>query len=200
VVWTVTESAQRLCEERHSGALELLLTTPLDERGIFAGQMMGLRRIFLWPAVVLIGADLWWISRTLGGDGSVSRAIQFAVSAAVFLRALFASRWIATYLAVEGRTINAVVGGALGIGFIVPNAISGALSFLLRTGMPFLGMDVAGFIAAAAMLVWIESAGRFARNRATTRFREMASRPLRRAAKASWWSRLSGAWRSVGRG
>ena len=200
VVWIVTESAQRLCEERHSGALELLLTTPLDERGIFAGQMMGLRRIFLWPAVVLIGVDLWWMSRTLGEEGSVSRAIPSAVSAAVFLRALSASRWIATYLALEGWTVNAVVGGALGIGFIVPNAILSMLTYLLPTGVPFLGMDMARVVVPVVMLVWIESAGRFARNRVSSGFREMASRPLRRAAKASWWSRLSGAWRSVGRG
>jgi hypothetical protein len=130
----------------------------------------------------------------------VSRAVQFAVWAVVFLRAVSASRWVATYLAVEGRTINAVVGGALGIGFIVPNAISAALSFFLPVGIPFLGMDLARVVVTSAMLVWIESAGRFARNRATTGFREMASRPLRRTAKASWWSRLSRAWRSVGRG
>ncbi len=209
VVWIVTESAQRLCEERHSGALELLLTTPLDERGIFTGQAMGLLRLFLCPAVVLIGVDLWWMSGMRGEEGSESRAIPFAVSAAFFLRALSASRWVATYLALEGRTVNAVVGGALGIGFIVPSAISGTLSYLLSLShllsvgvpfVPFLGMDLTRVVPTLAMLVWIESAGRFARNRATSGFREMASRPLRRAAKASWWSRLSGTWRLVGRG
>ena len=206
VVWIVTESAQRLCEERHSGALELLLTTPLDERGIFTGQAMGLLRLFLWPAVVLIGVDLWWILGMRGEEGSESRAIPFVVSAAVFLRAGCTSRWVATYLAIEGRTVNAVVGGALGIGFIVPDAISGTLSYLLSlsyllpTGVPFFGMDLTRVVPTLAMLVWIESAGRFARNRVSSGFREMASRPLRRAAKASWWSRLSGAWRSVGRG
>ena len=209
VVWIVTESAQRLCEERQSGALELLLTTPLDERGIFTGQAMGLRRLFLWPALVLLGVDLWWILGMRGEEGSESRAIPFAVSAAFFLRALSTSRWVATYLALEGRTVNAVVGGALGIGFIVPNAISGTLSYLLSLWhllsvgvpfVPFLGMDLARVVPTLAMLVWIESAGRFARNRVSSGFREMASRPLRRAAKASWWSRLPGAWRSVGRG
>lgn len=199
VLWIVTESAQRLCEERHSGALELLLTTPLDERGIFTGQAMGLRRLFLWPAVVLIGVDLGWMSGMRGEEGSESRAIPFVVSAAVFLRALSASRWVATYLALEGRTVNAVVGGALGIGFIVPSAISGTLSYLLSLShllsvgvpfVPFLGMDLTRVVPTLAMLVWIESAGRFARNRASSQFREMASRPLRRAATAPWWSRL----------
>ncbi len=200
VLWIVTESAQRLCEERHSGALELLLTTPLDERGIFAGQAMGLRRLFLWPAVALLAVDLWrayWIS---GEEGFMSGAIPFLVTAVLFFRALSASRWIATYLALEGRTVNAVVGGALGIGFIVPNAIFSVLTYLLPSGVPFLGMDLARVVVTVAVLAWVESAGRFTRNRASSGFREMASRPLRRAAKASWWSRLSRAWRLVGRG
>lgn len=40
-------------EARRSGALELLLCTPLTTREILRGQWLALRRTFLWPAIIL---------------------------------------------------------------------------------------------------------------------------------------------------
>lgn len=44
---------------RRSGAMELLLTTPLHEREIIRGHWLALRRAFFWPVITLLGLQLW---------------------------------------------------------------------------------------------------------------------------------------------
>ena len=45
-------------EARRTGALELLCCTPLRMREIVAGQWMLLRRVFMWPVIILLGVHL----------------------------------------------------------------------------------------------------------------------------------------------
>jgi ABC-type transport system involved in multi-copper enzyme maturation permease subunit len=60
--WVAWEASRRIAEDKRSGALELLLTTPLGERPVLAGWLIGLKRRFLWPFVTLCALDvhLWW--------------------------------------------------------------------------------------------------------------------------------------------
>jgi ABC-type transport system involved in multi-copper enzyme maturation permease subunit len=44
-------------EARRNGTLELLRVAPLDSRTIIDGQLQALRRMFLWPVVVLMGVE-----------------------------------------------------------------------------------------------------------------------------------------------
>ncbi len=48
------EASRRFSEDRQSGALELLLVTPLDPRLIVTGQQMAMRRAFTFPLFLLI--------------------------------------------------------------------------------------------------------------------------------------------------
>ena len=59
--WVAWEASRRLSEDKSSGALELLLTTPLSERTILAGWLMGLKRRLQWPvaAILALDAHLW---------------------------------------------------------------------------------------------------------------------------------------------
>jgi hypothetical protein len=60
-------AARPLAEDKRSGALELLLTTPLAEAQIVRGCMLGLKRRFLAPFLVLVVADvLTWIYDWIG--------------------------------------------------------------------------------------------------------------------------------------
>jgi ABC-type transport system involved in multi-copper enzyme maturation permease subunit len=62
--WVTWEASRRFAEDRQSGALELLLTTPLSERAVIAGWLIGLKRRFLGPILLLFALDvqLWWAS------------------------------------------------------------------------------------------------------------------------------------------
>ena len=55
--WIGWEASRRLLDDREQGALELLLTTPLPERQIIAGWLLGLRRRFLKPFLGLLALD-----------------------------------------------------------------------------------------------------------------------------------------------
>jgi hypothetical protein len=57
-LWIGIEAGQRLAEEQKNGSLELLLSTPLSERGILRGQFLALKRQFLQPLVVVIGVEI----------------------------------------------------------------------------------------------------------------------------------------------
>lgn len=66
-LWIPIEAAQRLAEDRDMGALELLLSTPLTVRDILRGQLMALRRQFLWPLLAVMVIELT-LTRALPPD------------------------------------------------------------------------------------------------------------------------------------
>jgi len=79
------EATRRLSEDRQSGALELLLVTPLSPADIIRGQQQALRRLFRRPKWILVFMNLlllWQIAwpsggRWMGPDRSIF-AIIFA--------------------------------------------------------------------------------------------------------------------------
>ena len=57
-VFFAIQTCRFFSEARRTGALELLCCTPLSLRTMVAGQWMALRRLFLWPVVTLMLAQL----------------------------------------------------------------------------------------------------------------------------------------------
>ena len=57
-VWVAGEASHSFGDARASGALELLLSTPMNVRQIIRGQDLALRRLFLPPIAALLGFEL----------------------------------------------------------------------------------------------------------------------------------------------
>jgi ABC-type transport system involved in multi-copper enzyme maturation permease subunit len=57
-IFVAIQACRFFGEARRTGALELLCCTPLTMRAVVQGQWMLLRRVFLWPLVVLLLAHL----------------------------------------------------------------------------------------------------------------------------------------------
>lgn len=57
-LWVTSEACQRFGPDHRSGALELLLSTPLNVGEILHGQILALRRQFLGPVLLVAGVDL----------------------------------------------------------------------------------------------------------------------------------------------
>jgi ABC-type transport system involved in multi-copper enzyme maturation permease subunit len=57
-VFFAIQTCRFFSEARRTGALELLCSTPMTMREMVAGQWMALRRIFVWPVIVLILCQL----------------------------------------------------------------------------------------------------------------------------------------------
>jgi ABC-type transport system involved in cytochrome c biogenesis permease component len=56
--WLAAEASRTLSEDRRSGGLELLLSTPLHEKDIVRGQLAALWRQFGWPVAAVLLACL----------------------------------------------------------------------------------------------------------------------------------------------
>jgi hypothetical protein len=67
-VFIATESARRLNEDRRSGALELLLVSPLSISQILSGQASALRRMFTGPISILTIVNVFVLGLVAGPD------------------------------------------------------------------------------------------------------------------------------------
>ena len=65
-VWLAFEACHSFADARSSGAMELLLSSPLSVRQILRGQHLALRQLFLGPVVFLLSVEAslvvaqWW--------------------------------------------------------------------------------------------------------------------------------------------
>jgi ABC-type transport system involved in multi-copper enzyme maturation permease subunit len=60
-MWVAVESARRVSADRRSGALELILCTPLKIRQVLGGQFLALERQFALPVLAVVGADVFFL-------------------------------------------------------------------------------------------------------------------------------------------
>lgn len=68
-IWVTSQAGRRLTEERKMGSLELLLSTPLSVRDILHGQMLALRRQFLWPLITVLVLECVFVGASLRSKG-----------------------------------------------------------------------------------------------------------------------------------
>lgn len=101
------EASRRLNEDRQSGALELLLVTPLSEKEIIAGQRQALEGMFLKPLFVVLalyGCVMWWScsSSSPVHDQGVTAIIMFG-NIVVLLTDFFALGWVGMWHGLVAR-------------------------------------------------------------------------------------------------
>ena len=112
--WAGAEAAQRFGAERRSGALELLLCTPLSVREILRGQMQSLRRQFFWPAFVLL--LLWFLflatliltSRGIFSD-SGSLVLMILGTMVLLVLDLYALCWLGMWKGLNSRFVSRAI-------------------------------------------------------------------------------------------
>jgi ABC-type transport system involved in multi-copper enzyme maturation permease subunit len=96
-LWVGWVSSRAFGPERDSGALELLLITPMGESALWRAWLAGLRRRFLIPALALVAGDLLivWFAAMDAPDGSIYAAPFFLtlMGAVVFLFDCYALSW-----------------------------------------------------------------------------------------------------------
>ena len=104
--WLVIEAGHRLAEDQKSGALELLLSSPLSVRDLLRGQLLALRRQFLWPLLVVIVCELGFMCQ-LHARSLDPKVLPVWTSAMVLLVAdLLALSWVAMAGALTAKNQN----------------------------------------------------------------------------------------------
>jgi hypothetical protein len=78
------EATRRLSEDRQSGALELLLVTPLPPADIIRGQRQALGFLFRWPKWILVLMNLLMLWQMLWPDGRSTAGSEKSVFSIIF--------------------------------------------------------------------------------------------------------------------
>jgi ABC-type Na+ efflux pump permease subunit len=141
--WLIaSEATHRWGEDRQSGALELLLTTPLPVRELLAGEMRALRRLFQFPVATLIVVEI--IALLLGAmhpaAGEETAWVPLA-ALVVFVWDLHTLAWVGMWQGLVKRKTNRAFLATLYRVILVPWLVFAGCVVLIGNASP-------GFLAA----------------------------------------------------
>ena len=117
------EASRALAQDRRSGALELVLTTPLTEADIIQGQRLALWRQFAGPVAFAFLANLLCLAmepRVERDDGTVALHISLGIFLLLDLNAL---SWTSMWFALKAKTPATAALRALAVVLILPLGI-----------------------------------------------------------------------------
>ncbi|HEX3800990.1 MAG TPA: ABC transporter permease subunit [Verrucomicrobiae bacterium] len=114
-IWVTSEAGYRLGQDRKSGALELLLSTTLTVPDILRGQMLALRRQFLWPVITILVTEglllLAGIQQESPGADETVGSVCYAIGITVMLFAdLYAMSAMAMWVSLTTKNPNRTTG------------------------------------------------------------------------------------------
>ena len=114
-IWVVSEVCSRWMEDRRSGALELLLSSPMSVAGIARGQKLALRSQFGKAVGVVLALDLTLliVVKFLFHDSSAQSLIAAIPAGMIMLVAdLIPLRWVAMWLSLTSKSMSQALMGA----------------------------------------------------------------------------------------
>jgi len=145
--WLATEACQRFVQDRKSGALELLLSTPLSVGEILRGQRLGLFRQFAGPALYVLAIDLFFLSMGLkdqwigNASGRNYWVMIWLAGMTVFVMDLFALSWVSMWMGLKNLKVNRAGGASISrilvlpwLVFTVSLTVLGAIRVLAQFG------------------------------------------------------------------
>ena len=196
------ESGRRLIEDRKSGALELLLSTPLSVKDIARGQRLALQRQFTFPMIAMtIVAFCMWLACLAHVDlGAKEREYALVIgllAVVIYVADVVALYWMGMWHGLSMKNPKHAFGSmivpililpwiAMGLTATVITLLPRQLQMLFEdTGMMWPLIFWVGFSLLADV-----GFGLWARNRFLTKFREVATQRFQ--PPRSWWQKLFG--------
>jgi ABC-type Na+ efflux pump permease subunit len=136
--WVVIEAGHRLAEDQRSGSLELLLSSPLSVRDILRGQLLALRRQFLWPLLVVIACEIGFMCQ-VHSRSTDPKVIPVWTDAMLMLVAdLLALSWVAMACALTAKNQNQATLRTLWRILILPWVVAGVVVVIGHIGSELL--------------------------------------------------------------
>ena len=135
-IWLATEATRQLGMDRRSGALELLLSTPITVRQILQGQLWSLWKQFGPPSVVVLLTDLIFFT----ADSDTSWKLFWITIMVVFVLDMITLGWVGMWLGLAHKQPSRAAASAIARVMALPWAIflgfmtSFALFFHLTRG------------------------------------------------------------------
>jgi hypothetical protein len=137
--WVTAEACRHLSDDRRSGGLELLLSTPLREEEIVGGQRRALMQQFGGPVAVVLVADFIFMLMTLklGTPDERSGWVMVYLILGGFLAFdLFTLSTVGMWLGVSGRKTNRATIVALMRIIVLPTAVFTVAGILIAIVRP----------------------------------------------------------------
>jgi ABC-type transport system involved in cytochrome c biogenesis permease component len=200
--WIAMESSRRLGTDRRSGALELLLSTPLRVKEILHGQWLALARQFGAAAALICVVDLVFVALGLsrihgGGDRDLWIGMWLA-GISIFVLDMFTIPPLTVWLSLTGRKSARAGTSALVIICCVPWFVLGAFGAGMGVLSEVFGVSVihgGDELAWTLLGVWFAASllldaivGSWARRNLHEKFRTVATQRLE--GKVGFWKRL----------
>ena len=134
--WIGAEASNRIAQDRSSGALELMLCTPLKPIRIFDGQMRALLWQFGLPVVFIILVDIGLVTIWVkSGSNKDMKAGLFLAGITTLLIDCVALYWTATWLAVKSGSLAKTLVGLIARFFFLP-WFGFVMMIVVRTSRP----------------------------------------------------------------
>lgn len=191
-LWVAGEACTRMAEDRRSGSLELLLSTPLSTRKMISGQMLALRHLFLKPVLLLVASELWIVFFSLQYSDEEGLKIRILLSVIMLVADLWTLGWLGMWLGLKSRGVNRSIATALWWVLAVPTVVALIVQILIQISflrivlsnqsLVFIYLPLVIGLLTDLILVFL-----WARPRLLSRFREVAVHEQR-----SLWTRVFG--------
>ncbi len=143
--WVAAQASYSFANARASGALELLLSTPVTVASIVQGHFCGLRNVFLRPVLYLILIEICVITFGFGcfwkdfnlDTGTVLGFIYVGLLIPLFLLDLYAAGWFGLWMGlISKKPAHAVTKTSLFV-LVLPYLFCGLPCYIL---WPFIGI------------------------------------------------------------
>jgi ABC-type transport system involved in multi-copper enzyme maturation permease subunit len=123
--WFAGEATRSLAENRKSGALELLLSTPLRIEDILRGQWLALRRQFLGPVLAVLLVEFIFMlatvrEETVGDDDRLFWSILWIAGMLMLVADLIALYWLGMWQALTAKNPIRAAGASLARVLVLP--------------------------------------------------------------------------------
>ncbi len=204
-MWMATQACRRFGEDRRSGALELMLSTPLSVKEILRGQMLALKRQFQRPLLLILLIDVLFVVGCIHHDITANRwrnpndinswasVLTFAVGMIMLVADAYTIGWLGMWVGLTTRRANRAAISVIGRVMALPWLVFGMAMPVLGTMMFFrsgrfslifiLGLWFA--IGLVNDLLWYQ----LAKSSLVIRFRDIATQRFE-VEKMGWFGRL----------
>lgn len=108
--WLASEATRRFSLDRQSGALELLLSTPISVKEILRGQWLGLERQFAGPVFVILLVDFIFL---LAGRNESALVTTWIVGMVIFITDLITLAWLGMWRGLNSQHPNRAAAATL---------------------------------------------------------------------------------------
>ena len=108
-LWVASEAVLLFGEDRRTGALELVLSTPLKVEAICDGQIQALERQFGWPVMIVLCLDLAMFVASSMEQIPILLSLGIMI---VFVTDLYTLAWVGLWLGLTAKLTNRALRGA----------------------------------------------------------------------------------------